>query len=28
MKYDREEQSIVDAYKKGGMTLSIPSEKN
>jgi predicted DNA binding CopG/RHH family protein len=27
MKYDREEQSIVDAYKKRGMTLSIPSEK-
>jgi len=27
MKYDREEQSIIDVYKKGGMTLSAPSEK-
>ena len=27
MKYDREEKSIVDAYKKGEMILSAPSEK-
>jgi predicted DNA binding CopG/RHH family protein len=27
MKYDREEKSITDAYKKGGMTLSTPSER-
>ena len=27
MKYDREEKSIIDAYKKGEMVLSTPSEK-
>ena len=27
MKYDKEEKSIVDAYKKGRMTLSTPSKK-
>lgn len=27
MKYDREEKTIVDAYEKGQMTLSIPSKK-
>ena len=27
MKYDKEEKSILDAYKKGKMTLSSPSKK-
>ena len=27
MKYDKEEKSILDAYKKGKMTLSAPSKK-
>ena len=27
MKYDKEEKSIIDAYKKGKMTLSSPSKK-
>ena len=27
MKYDKEEKSIVDAYKKGRMKLSTPSKK-
>ena len=27
MRYDKEEKSIVDAYKKGRMTLSTPSKK-
>ena len=27
MKYDNEEKSIVDAYKKGKMKLSTPSKK-
>lgn len=27
MKYDKEEKSILDAYKKGEMTLSSPSKK-
>jgi len=27
MKYDKDEKSILDAYKKGKMTLSSPSKK-
>jgi predicted DNA binding CopG/RHH family protein len=27
MKYDKEEKSILDAYKAGKMTLSTPSKK-
>jgi predicted DNA binding CopG/RHH family protein len=27
MKYDEEEKSILDAYKKGKLTLSTPSKK-
>jgi len=27
MKYDKEEKCILDAYKKGKMTLSSPSKK-
>lgn len=27
MKYDKEEKSIIDAYKKGKMTLSSPPKK-
>lgn len=27
MRYDKEEKSIIDAYKKGRMTLSNPSKK-
>jgi predicted DNA binding CopG/RHH family protein len=27
MKYDKEEKTILDAYKKGKMTLSTPSKK-
>ncbi len=27
MKYDKEEKSIVEAYKKGKMTLFTPSKK-
>ena len=27
MKYDKEEKTILDAYKKGKMTLSSPSKK-
>jgi len=27
MKYDEEEKSILDAYKKGKLTLSTPSRK-
>ncbi|OGP74891.1 MAG: hypothetical protein A2V86_18280 [Deltaproteobacteria bacterium RBG_16_49_23] len=27
MKYDKEEKAILDAYKKGKMTLSTPSKK-
>jgi predicted DNA binding CopG/RHH family protein len=27
MKYDKEEKSILDAYKKGKMPLSTPSKK-
>ena len=27
MKYDKEEKTILDAYKKGKMTLSSPSRK-
>ena len=27
MKYDKEEKYILDAYKKGKMTLSTPSKK-
>jgi len=27
MKYDKEEKSIMDAYKKGKMKLSSPSKK-
>ena len=27
MKYDKEEKSIIDAYKKGKMTLSSQSKK-
>jgi len=27
MKYDKEEKSILDAYKKGRMKLSSPSKK-
>jgi len=27
MKYDKEEKTILDAYKKGRMTLSTPSKK-
>jgi predicted DNA binding CopG/RHH family protein len=27
MKYDKEEKSIVDAYKKGRLILSTPSKK-
>mgnify|MGYP001768565623 CR=1 FL=1 len=27
MKYDKEEQSIIDAYEKGTMKLSKPSRK-
>ena len=27
MKYNKEEKSILDAYKKGEMTLSTPSKK-
>ena len=27
MKYDKEEKSILDAYKKGTLSLSTPSKK-
>ncbi|OPY67313.1 MAG: hypothetical protein A4E57_02375 [Syntrophorhabdaceae bacterium PtaU1.Bin034] len=27
MKYDKEEKSILDAYKKGKLSLSTPSKK-
>ena len=27
MKYDKEERTIIDAYKKGKMKLSTPSRK-
>jgi predicted DNA binding CopG/RHH family protein len=27
MKYDKEEKSILDAYKKGKLSLSAPSKK-
>ena len=27
MKYDKEEESILDAYKKGNLLLSTPSNK-
>ena len=27
MKYDKEEESILDAYKKGTLALSTPSKK-
>ena len=27
MKYDKEEESILDAYKKGKLSLSTPSKK-
>jgi predicted DNA binding CopG/RHH family protein len=27
MKYDKEEESILDAYKKGKLSLSTPSSK-
>lgn len=27
MKYDKEEENIIDAYESGNMNLSIPSKK-